>query len=129
MFSLISLKISKFWSPNTENFKKTWSQNFSLNSSKVPKVNGHFWPKYSIDSNDFVNATYIVFYPDDNLLGKVYVNAYDGDDGFTPSVINNCFNFWDQIFREQFSTHTQVLVWSTEWGWKKRKKSFVVKQR
>jgi hypothetical protein len=103
MFSLTLLKISKFWSPHTENFKTTWSQNFSLNSSEVPKVNGHFWPQYSIGSNDSVNATYIVFHPDVNHLGKVYVYRYDViDDGFSPSVINNCFNFWDQIFREQF---------------------------
>ncbi len=65
-------------------------------------VNGHFWPGYSLNPDNTVNASYIVLYPDNNVLGTVYVNRYNGSDGFTPSVINNCFSFWDAILRSQF---------------------------
>jgi hypothetical protein len=35
-------------------------------------------------------------------LGKVYCNRYEGNDGFDPSVIGYCFNFWDPVLSGQF---------------------------
>jgi hypothetical protein len=35
-------------------------------------------------------------------LGKVYGNRYEGNDDFDPSVIRNCFNFWDSVLSGQF---------------------------
>jgi len=67
--------------------------------------NGNVWPNYIVnnDATNSINASYVELNADDNRFGRVYVNRYDGiADGFTPSVIGNCFNFWDAILSQQF---------------------------
>jgi len=67
--------------------------------------NRNVWPNYSVnnDSAKSINASYVELNADDKKFGRVFIDRYDGiDDGFTPSVIGNCFNFWDAILSQQF---------------------------
>jgi len=66
-------------------------------------VNANLWPAYSLNDDNSVNASFLELHADNDRLGKVYTNRYDGiDDGYYPTIIQNCFNFWDEIISEQF---------------------------
>jgi hypothetical protein len=69
--------------------------------SSLPKVNGNAWPPYIVRKNE-TNLKYLELHASDERLGRVFTNRYNGSDGFRPSVINNCLNFWDEILSAQF---------------------------
>jgi hypothetical protein len=96
----------KFW----KNFGKFWKNfltflfiYFSVYNifSSLPKVNGNTWPPYIVRNNE-TNLKYLELHASDERLGRVFTNRYNGSDGFIPSVINNCLNFWDEILSAQF---------------------------
>lgn len=66
---------------------------------KPTLFDGNQWPEYKIMADGKgVNVSYVDLNPYlNNYSQSIQLNGYRGQDGFTPSVINNCLEFWSDI--------------------------------
>ena len=70
-------------------------------------MNGNVWPPYGVNCNgQCVDLHYVEFSKDAAKMGAIHgneyieYNEYNGNSLLNSNFINNCFNYWDQLFTQ-----------------------------
>ncbi|CAG2176305.1 unnamed protein product [Oppiella nova] len=82
-------------------FMYLWSSFAKFGSVGISTVNNQAWLPYQLN-NGGVSINWMELNPDPKKLGHITVDGYQGNNGFTPAVVQNCKNFWQPILKSMF---------------------------